>query len=164
MAGATHEYRARTIWTGNTGAGTATYVGYGRDYEIEVEGKPALRGSADAMFRGDPGLHNPEDLFLAALSACHPLSYLALCARKGVRVLAYEDSVSGTLQLRGEGRPRFIEVRLAPVVTIAEGDDAELAMRLHDDAHDECFIANSCSVPVLHDPVIRTAAAQSAGA
>ncbi len=77
-------------------------------------------------------------------------------------MLAYEDSVSGTLSLRGNGPARFTEVRLAPVVTIADDDDTELAMRLHDDAHAQCFIANSCSVPVLHDPVIRTAAAPAA--
>ncbi|HEU5207851.1 MAG TPA: OsmC family protein [Longimicrobiales bacterium] len=162
MAEATHEYRAHTTWTGNTGDGTASYDGYGRDYEFAVDGKPVLRGSADPLFRGDPNLHNPEDLFLAALSGCHLLSYLALCARKGIRVLAYEDSVSGTLSLRGNGPARFTEVRLAPVVTIADDDDAELAMRLHNDAHAQCFIANSCSVPVLHDPVIRTAAAPTA--
>lgn len=159
MGEKTHEYRAHTTWTGNNGTGTSSYDVYGRGYDFQVEGKPVISGSADQMFRGDPNLYNPEDLFLAALSACHLLSYLALCARKGVRVLAYEDAVSGTLSLRGNGPARFTEVRLAPVVTIAEDDDADLAMRLHDDAHAECFIANSCSVPVLHDPVIRIAAA-----
>lgn len=159
MSEKTHEYRAHTTWTGNTGAGTATYDGYGRGYDFAVEGKPILHGTADPMFRGDPELHNPEDLFLAALSACHMLSYLALCARKRIRVLAYEDEVTATLSLRGNGPARFTEVRLAPVVTIAEDDDTDLAMHLHEDANAQCFIANSCSVPVLHDPVIRTAAA-----
>ena len=97
MGEKTHEYRAHTTWTGNNGTGTSSYDVYGRGYDFQVEGKPVISGSADQMFRGDPNLYNPEDLFLAALSACHLLSYLALCARKGVRVLAYEDAVSGTL-------------------------------------------------------------------
>ncbi len=150
MAGNAHEYLARLIWDGNTGAGTATYAGYGREYRFLVDGKPELEGTADPRFKGDPGRHNPEEHFLAAISACHMLSYLALCARNGIRVLAYEDDVRGTLKFDGRGGGQFEEVVLHPAVTIAEGDDAELAKSLHEQAHELCFIAASCSVPIRH--------------
>ena len=65
MTGKTHEYAATLVWDGNKGTGTTTYDGYGRQYRVQIEGKPELRGSADPMFRGDAGAHNPEDLFLA---------------------------------------------------------------------------------------------------
>ena len=81
-----HEHAARLIWDGNTGGGTAGYAGYSRRYRVLVPGKPVLQGTADPVFRGEADRHNPEDLFLAAISACHMLSYLALCARQGVRV------------------------------------------------------------------------------
>src|SRR5690606_14624245 len=95
--GRTHDYHATIRWTGNLGTGTATYAAYGRDYRISVPGKPDLDGSADARFRGDATRHNPEDLLVAALSACHMLAYLALCARLGVKVTGYIDEASGTL-------------------------------------------------------------------
>jgi organic hydroperoxide reductase OsmC/OhrA len=149
-----HEYRALLTWTGNTGSGTATYDGYGRSYRIAITGKPELQMSADAAFRGDASAYNPEDLFLAAISGCHMLSYLALCARRGVSVVAYEDHSSGVLRLKGGGGA-FEQVTIAPVVTIADGRHASLAAELHDRAAECCFIANSCRVPIHHRPTIR---------
>lgn len=154
-----HRYAARIVWTGDRGSGTSSYTSYGRDYRVLVDGKPELLGSADAAFRGEPDRHNPEDLFVAAVSACHMLSYLSLCARQGVRVLSYEDAAAGTLVLDPGGGGRFDAIVLNPVVVVAEGSDEALALRLHEDAHRRCFIANSCSVPIRHRPTVRTAAA-----
>src|ERR1051326_2634439 len=91
-----HRYSATIRWTGNRGTGTSGYRDYGRDHEIAIEGKPPISGSSDPAFRGDRGLHNPEDLLVCALSACHMLSYLHLCAVSGVVVAAYEDRAEGT--------------------------------------------------------------------
>jgi organic hydroperoxide reductase OsmC/OhrA len=163
MATRTHDYTARLVWEGNTGQGTARYTTYGRQYRITIAGKPDLLGSADPMFRGDPTMHNPEDHFLAAISGCHMLSYLAICARNGVRVIAYEDDVQGRLALETGGGGRFEEVRLRPTVTIDDQDRAELAAQLHEAAHELCFIASSCSVPIRHEPTVRVAAAIADG-
>lgn len=152
-----HRYEARLIWNGNLGDGTSSYTSYGRGYSVLVAGKPELVGTAAPAYRGEPDRHDPEDLFLASLAACHMLFYLSLCARHGVRVLSYEDEVSGTLAVRADGGGRFDEVTLAPVVTIAEGADEALARQLHDTAHERCFIANSCSVPIRHQATVRTA-------
>ncbi len=72
-----HRYSARLTWTGNQGQGTATYKAYTRDYDIDCEGKPILKGSAHRNYFGDASRHNPEDMLLASLSACHMLWYLA---------------------------------------------------------------------------------------
>lgn len=151
----THEYAARLIWKGNLGTGTSTYAGYGRDYTVAVEGKQEMRGSADPMFRGSADLHNPEDLFVASIAACHMLSYLALCARKGVSVVAYEDSATATLALTSGGGGRFERVTLNPVVTIADASMEALAIALHDEAHKLCFIAASCSAPIHHAATVK---------
>lgn len=147
-----HRYRSHLVWDGNTGDGTTSYAAYSRTYRVRIEGKQELQGSANPMFRGDGALHDPEDLFLASISACHMLSYLALCAMQGVTVTAYEDRAEGTLEVdRGGGR--FTEVTLHPSVTISSGD-LTLAQSLHEKAHEQCFIANSCSVPIRHDAVV----------
>ena len=83
-----------------------------------------------------------------ALSACHLLSYLAFCARAGIEVVGYEDQASGMMTIK-DGKMRFVEVTLAPHVTIAAGD-LEQAKALHEKAHEACFIASSVNFPVLH--------------
>jgi len=149
----THSYRAKTVWSGAAKGPARDYNGYSREWTAEIGGKVAMRGSADGAFKGDPALHNPEDLLLVALSTCHMLSYLALAARSGVEVLAYEDEAEGTMAIKDK-RMRFVEVVLRPRVKIAESVDAGRAMGLHAGAHDECFIANSVNFPVRHEAKI----------
>lgn len=139
-----HNYTARISWTGST----ADYTSYSRAHDVLFDGKPRLRCSADPMFRGDAGMHNPEDLFLAAVAGCHMLSYLSLCARRGVRVLSYTDEARGTLAIEPAGGGRFTDVLLSPVVIVDDEADASVALSLHEEAHARCFIANSCAVPI----------------
>lgn len=153
-----HEYAARLEWTGSRGVGTADYRSYGREYRIAIDGKPDLAGSADPAFRGAPGLHNPEDLYLAALSSCHMLAYLALCARQGVRVVEYADHATGTLVLNPQGGGSFESVTLRPRVVVADAADAARALALHDAAHAGCFIASSSKDIVRHEAVVRVQA------
>lgn len=154
-----HQYSAQLVWDGNLGSGTADYSGYSRAHRIEIAGKPDLLGSSDAAFRGDAKRHTPEDLFIAALSACHMLSYLALCARSGVCVVSYEDDASGVLLCDQNGGGRFSEVTLCPRVTITDAARESLAQHLHKTAHERCYIASSCNVPIrvkaeilIHEP------------
>jgi len=146
-----HDFRARLAWTGAANGPARTYAEYSREYAVEIAGKPLLRGSAAKAFRGDASLHDPEDLLVAALSACHMLSYLAECVRAGIAVISYEDDARGTME-PVDRVMRFSKVELRPHVVV-EGD-LELARRLHDRAHELCFIANSVNFPVLHDAVV----------
>jgi len=149
-----HEYQIQLRWEGNRGSGTARYPDYGRQFRISQDGKPDLLGSADPGFRGDPDRHNPEDLLVIALSSCHMLTYLALCARNGIAVLEYTDSARGVMEVTPEGGGRFTSVTLRPQVRIRPTDDLVLARDLHDRAHADCFIAASCAFPVRHLPEV----------
>jgi organic hydroperoxide reductase OsmC/OhrA len=158
MMAHTHSYSVKVTWTGAAQGPTASYQSYSREYLVEIPGKPALRGSADATFRGDPTLHNPEDLLVVALSTCHMLSYFADCARAGIKVVAYEDQATGTMAMKDK-KIRFTEVVLHPRVTISADSDADKAAALHEQAHEQCFIASSVNFPVRHDAVVTRAAA-----
>ncbi len=149
-----HRYALRLDWTGGRHGPTLKYDSYSREYRVEIEGKPALTGSADAPFRGDPALINPEDMLLAALSSCHMLSYLALAARARIAVSAYTDAASGTMSEKAPHRMGFTEVILRPRVTVAAGTDLAKANALHEKAHEICFIANSVNFPVRHEAEI----------
>lgn len=150
MTNDTHHYAATLEWLGNTGNGTSIYTEYGRQFGLKIEGKPPLHGSADQAFLGDASLHNPEDLLLAAISSCHMLSYLALCARRRISVVAYADRAEGIMQTSADGGGRFTSVVLHPRVVLANADQLELAESLHEQAHRLCFIANSCNFPIEH--------------
>ena len=145
-----HEYTLALTWEGNTGKGTADYAGYSRQFRATSAGKAAVIGSADPSFRGDKRLLNPEEMLVMALSSCHMLSYLALCALKKIRVLEYTDAATGRMAADRNGG-KFEEVVLHPRVVIAEGDDLAAARELHEQAHASCYIASSVNFPVHHE-------------
>ena len=152
-----HRFESTVRWTGNKGTGTSSYRAYSRDHEIRGPGKPAIPASSDPAFHGDASRYNPEELLVASLSACHMLWYLHLCAVNKVIVLEYEDQAGGVMEETDGGGGRFLEVTLRPHITVTAESDLETAKRLHHDAHEKCFIANSVNFPVGCEPVIRRA-------
>jgi organic hydroperoxide reductase OsmC/OhrA len=147
-----HHYKISMHWTGNTGSGTTNYRSYERAHEIFAGGKPPIPGSSDPTFRGDPSRYNPEELLVAALSACHMLWYLHLCALSNIVVVRYEDEPTGQMMETADGGGRFREVILHPRATVRKGADLELCKELHEKSHALCFIANSVNFPVKCEP------------
>ena len=91
-------------------------------------------------------------MLLSALSTCHMLWYLHLCADAGIIVTHYTDQATGTM-LQHEHGGHFTEVILHPQVTITDTSLIDKANALHEAANKSCFIANSCNFPVRHEPV-----------
>ncbi len=149
-----HIYETDLVWTGNLGDGTRSYKGYSRAHEISIAGKPVIVGSSDPVFRGDAARYNPEELLVAALSACHLLYYLHLCADASIVVVDYADKATGKMIETSDGGGHFTEVTLNPRVVITQESDAEKAKELHARAHERCFIANSVNFPVRAEPTI----------
>jgi organic hydroperoxide reductase OsmC/OhrA len=146
-----HHYAVTVRWTGNTGTGTSGYREYAREHEISAEGKQVIAASSDPAFRGDHTRWNPEELLLAALSSCHQLAYLHLCAVAGIVVTDYVDHAEGWMEETPDGTGQFTRVVLRPKVTVAPGSDITKALELHDDAHAKCFIARSVNFLVDHE-------------
>ncbi len=151
----THAYAITTTWTGNRGEGTSSYRAYGRDHDLDAAGRPTLAASSDPAFRGEADRWNPELLLVAALSDCHLLAYLHLCAVNGVVVTGYRDEATGTME-EVSGGGRFTEVVLRPIVTVADESMIGRANALHHDAHASCFIASSVNFPVRTEPTAMT--------
>lgn len=145
-----HTYTVTTKWTGNKGGGTTGYTDYERSHVISAANKVDIQCSSDTPFRGDGTKHNPEDMLVSALSSCHMLWYLHLCADAGVIVMEYFDQASGIMVDASERGGHFTEVTLHPEVAVTEDWMVEKALALHDEAHKKCFIANSVNFPVLH--------------
>lgn len=153
-AGRRHRYRMALDWTGNQGSGTSGYRAYGREHRLSAPGKPDIAGSADPAFRGDAARWNPEELLLASIAACHQLWYLHLAADAGVIVTAYCDAAEAEMAEAADGGGAFVSATLRPAVTLAPGQDAALALALHERAHALCFIARSLNFPVHIAPTL----------
>ncbi|MDQ6929994.1 MAG: OsmC family protein [Candidatus Eremiobacteraeota bacterium] len=153
MTASDHRYITTVTWTGNRGSGTSSYTSYDRDYTVTADAKEPILGSSDPQFRGDPSRWNPEELFVASLSACHKLWYLHLCAAGGVNVVKYDDTAQGVMA-NDSGGAYFSVVTLRPRVWISANSDAQRALALHHDANEKCFIARSVKCEVRHEPQI----------
>lgn len=150
-----HEYEVQVRWTGNQGPGTTSYTAYSRSFEISTAGKPIVYGSSDPHFRGDNQRYSPEELLVAALSSCHMLWYLHLCADAGITVVEYQDSPIGSMIESQDGGGCFESVILKPQVYIFDDADRDKASALHGDAHRLCFLANSMNFPVRAEATIK---------
>ena len=146
-----HDFTAKVVWTGNRGEGTAHYRAYDRTWELRTEGKPVLPCSNDPRLGGDPGLYNPEDMLIAALSSCHMLWYLHLASDAGITVLGYEDDPVGHGESEPSGAGRFTGATLRPRITVAAGTDLARADAIHGEIHKVCFIARSVAFPVAFE-------------
>jgi organic hydroperoxide reductase OsmC/OhrA len=148
-----HHYHTSLQWTGNTGKGTESYRGYERSHIITMEGKQPIAGSSDPSFRGDKSRHNPEELLIASLSACHMLWFLHFCSDAAIVVIEYTDAATGTMMESDDGNGKFSEVILKPRVKVKEEWMIEKTASLHEKANRFCFIANSVNFPVIHEAV-----------
>lgn len=146
-----HDYSARIVWTGNRGKGTVAYRAYDRTWSVETPGKPVIRCSNDPLLGGDPSLHNPEDLLIATLSACHMLWYLHLASEAGIVVTDYRDDPLAVGETEPGGAGRFIRATLRPEITVRRGTDLKHADALHKEIGKVCFIARSVNFPVVHE-------------
>lgn len=146
---AIHRYRASCHWKGTTASG---YEGYSRAHAVTFPGAAAgLTLSADSAFLGDPALHNPEQLLLAAAMSCQLLSFLAVAARARVAVLGYRDQAEAELPERPR-QMRVTRITLRPRIQLAAGTSLVRARKLVAQAHAECFIANTLNCELTVEP------------
>jgi organic hydroperoxide reductase OsmC/OhrA len=132
-----------------------TYDAYPRNHAIAFKnGQETMIVSGAPVYKGDASKGDPEDLLVAALSSCHMLSFLAICAKKKLTVNSYKDDAVGFLEndsADGKGGKLWMtRVILRPQVD-CDADAATLE-QVHHLAHEACFIANSVKTEVTVEP------------
>lgn len=142
------EHHATITWTRDSAE--FTYEKYPRAHtwsfpsgiRVDASSAPEYFGTADRV--------NPEEALVAALSSCHMLTFLALAARKRLVVERYEDSAVGALEKNPDGKLAITRVTLRPKVAFSDGTPLapQDLQRLHEKAHEHCFIANSVRTEV----------------
>ena len=144
------EHRVTVAWERTTE--DFVYESYSRSHTWAFEGGVTVPASAAPGFRGDPERVDPEEAFVAALSSCHMLTFLAIAARKRLVVDGYRDEAVGHLEEDAEGKLAMTRVVLRPQVTFREPPSGEALERLHHQAHEHCFIASSVKTDVRVEP------------
>jgi organic hydroperoxide reductase OsmC/OhrA len=145
------EHHATIAWRRTSDA--FTYDAYNRAHEWRFH-SVTVQASSAPDFRGDPALVNPEEAFVASLSSCHMLTFLAIAAKRKLTLDSYTDAAVGYLEKNAEGRLAMTRVVLHPRIEWAQGisvsqDDLD---KLHHQAHEGCFIANSVKTAVTVEP------------
>ena len=112
-------------------------VQFNTSYEVDVDSAPD--------WGGDPTHTNPEQALASALSSCHMMTFLALCAKAGWPVASYHDYAEAQLGKNPKGQMSVTRIDLHPVVRFDTGfsvSDGDLEQMQHR-AHRYCFIANT---------------------
>ena len=120
-------------------------------HEIKFSDTQTIKGSPSPAFGGDDASADPEQLFIASISACHMLTFLAVAANRGYVIDTYHDSAVATLGKNAQGQMTVTRAVLKPKVTFSgeKRPTAEDYRSLHDRAHAACFIANSVKSEVV---------------
>lgn len=149
-----HEYRATVRWLRGE-AERFTDNRYSRGHEWRFDGGTTVPASASPLVVPLPfsvaQAVDPEEAFVAALSSCHMLFFLAHAAKRGWVVDRYEDEARGTMGRNAAGRVAMLKVELRPRIAWS-GDKLPTAddiAALHERAHHDCYIANSVNCEVV---------------
>ena len=153
-------YTAETIWRrGDASREDFLASRYSRRHRLRFDGGVEVPGSSSPhvvpLPYSDATAVDPEEAFVSSLSSCHMLWFLSLAARDGYCVDRYADAATGVMKKNEAGKLAMTTVILHPSAEFSgerlpSRGDVE---RLHHEAHEECFIANSVKTEVRCEPV-----------
>lgn len=139
-----HSYETHLVWDGSTAGG---HRAYSRDHRAVAPPSAEVQLSSDKTFGGNADMLNPEQLLVMAASSCQLLSFLAVAARAGVDVRGYEDEAVGVMPA-DENPQRITRITLRPHVRVGPGVADDRVHQLLEDAHHQCYIANSVTTKI----------------
>jgi len=130
---------------------------YSRRHRIAFDGGAIVTGSSSPDVvpapMSDPAGVDPEEALVASAASCHMLWFLDLARRAGLDVAAYRDQAEGEMGRNAAGKTAIVRITLRPDISFAgPAPDAEAIDRLHHEAHERCFIANSLNGEIVVEP------------
>lgn len=130
---------------------------YSRRHEWRFDGGAAVVGSSSPdvvpVPLSDPAGVDPEEALVASVSSCHMLWFLSLAQAEGLDIASYSDEAEGVMGRLGPGKMALTRITLRPAIAFTGSPpDASTLDRLHHDAHERCFIANSLKTEIVVEP------------
>src|SRR5882757_2233286 len=126
------------------------YQKYPRDHTWKFDGGHEMQASAAPAYLGNPKFVDPEEAFVASLSSCQMLTFLAAACKKKFLLDEYVDEAVGHMEKNAEGKLAITRVELHPKLKFSgESQPTEKDIEeMHHFAHENCFIANSVKTEV----------------
>lgn len=125
---------------------------YSRGHTVRFDGGIELAGSASPHVVGKWAVEaavDPEEMLVAALSTCHMLTFLHIVRLAGFTATSYRDHAEGVMAEIAPGRHAVTRVVLHPQIEWSGAAPDQAALdRMHHEAHETCFIANSVKTEV----------------
>jgi organic hydroperoxide reductase OsmC/OhrA len=150
------QYSAVISW--NRGEAPFLDKRYSRAHRWSFDGGVVLAASSSPQSvpvpYSDASAVDPEEAFVAALASCHMLWFLAIAAKRGLCVDSYRDEAVGVMGKNARGKLCLTDVHLQPHVVFT-GDKPpsdESVREMHEEAHEECYLANSVTTLVRVEP------------
>jgi organic hydroperoxide reductase OsmC/OhrA len=142
------EHKVTLKWA--RGGAEFSYQKYPRDHTWSFDGGHTVMATATPAYLGDPTLVDPEEAFVASLSSCHMLTFLAIACKQKFVLDSYEDEAVGHLEKNADGKLAITRVELHPKIKWGDGREpsAEELDKMHHAAHENCFVANSVKTEV----------------
>ncbi|WKD50642.1 OsmC family protein [Microbulbifer spongiae] len=147
------EYTSKVVW--QRGGQTFTDNQYSRAHTWRFDGGVSVPASSSPQVVPLPysvAEHvDPEEAFVAALSSCHMLFFLAMAAKRDFVVDTYRDEAVGVMGTIAAGRMGVTQVTLHPRALFSGDKQPTRAQleKMHHLAHKQCFIANSVKTEVV---------------
>lgn len=140
--------------------GGFTAGSYSRRHLISFDGGAILAGSSSPAVvpapMSDPAAADPEELLVASAASCHMLWFLDLARAAGLDIVAYHDAAEGEMGRIAPGRIGMVKIILRPAIAFAgPAPDPAALDRLHHEAHERCFIANTLNCEIVIEPPAR---------
>jgi organic hydroperoxide reductase OsmC/OhrA len=104
----------------------------------------------------DTAAVDPEEAFVASLSSCHMLWFLSIAAKEGFIINTYIDDAVGEMGRNIDGKLAMTLVTLRPNIewSAEHQPTHSQVFEMHQQAHEQCFIASSVKTQVLVQPVM----------
>ena len=106
------EHKVTLKW--ERGGAEFSYQKYPRDHTWIFDGGHRMTATAAPAYLGNPANVNPEEAFVAALSSCHMLTFLAIACKKKFVLDSYEDDAVGFMDENPDGKLAITRVELRP--------------------------------------------------
>jgi organic hydroperoxide reductase OsmC/OhrA len=146
------EHKITLTW--KRGDAPFEYQKYPRNHIWEFDGGHEMTASAAPAYLGDPKQVDPEEAFVASLSSCHMLTFLAIACKKKFVLDEYVDEAVGHMEKNAEGNLAITRVTLKQQLKFS-GDKQPTAQEIEEmnhAAHEQCFIANSVKTEIKVEP------------
>lgn len=114
---------------------------------VKIAAKPDLEISPPPEFGGHEGIHSPEELFVASVSACTMGTFLAFAEKTRTKFDSFQCCGKGILD-QVKGQLRFTRIDLNVTVRVPSERERTHALHVLDLISNHCLVANSINCVV----------------